>query len=444
MNTKQKILIPCLLAILLGSTGTAAAQAGAHSGLQTVQPAVLVDYAYFLGDSTDMVRLEVYYKIFNFALAFQPQGEQYVADYTVNVAIDDRDDNPIDLFTTDKRVVVATEEKARSRFDFRTSQANFQLPPDKYRLKFTLSDANSDEVFNKDIDIKLEDLDRDYPTFSTIEFARHVEGSDSDDHVFSKGNLKVIPSVSRDYSGEEGSRLLYYLELYRGEGESTKVVVETIIRSYTSGMVYRDTLTTILAHPVERQLREISSAEFPPGDYDVEIFLRGRRNKKLDFQRAPFSILWSQLALLKHDYKTALAQLELIAEPGEIKKMKELETLTDRIKAFNDFWLARDPSAGTPVNEVKNEFYRRVNYANVKFRHLRREGWRSDRGRVYIKHGEPDQIDDYPMSLSYLPYQIWHYYRRGQYLRFLFVDEDLDGDYRIQFPYDGKGQSPDF
>lgn len=48
------------------------------------------------------------------------------------------------------------------------------------------------------------------------------------------------------------------------------------------------------------------------------------------------------------------------------------------------------------------------------------------------------------MSPDALPYQIWHYYREGAYRRFTFVDENEDGDYRLQFPYDGLNQRPDF
>ncbi len=75
---------------------------------------------------------------------------------------------------------------------------------------------------------------------------------------------------------------------------------------------------------------------------------------------------------------------------------------------------------------------------------MMREGWRTDRGRIYIQFGEPDEIDDYPLAANSQPYQVWHYYRRGSYRKFVFVDEFEDGDYRLQFPYDGLYQRPDF
>jgi hypothetical protein len=75
---------------------------------------------------------------------------------------------------------------------------------------------------------------------------------------------------------------------------------------------------------------------------------------------------------------------------------------------------------------------------------MTREGWQTDRGRIYISYGEPDEIDDYPYSLSSVPYQEWHYYRDGRYRKFTFVDVNLDGEYRLQYPYDGLDQRPDF
>jgi len=410
-------------------------------GTQPVQ----VDHAAFQGGEPGMIRLEVYYKIYNFGLTFERQGDKWNAEYELLIAVEDDKANAFGTHTSDKTITVLDEERTKSHFDFRTSQINFDVPVGEYHLRFTLRDGLGARVYNYDAKLKLGEFKRKQPSFSDVQFARHIERADSDSSVFAKGGLLVIPSVSREYEGEENSRLLYYMELYRGESDADKVVVETIIRNDRKGMVYRDTLTTHLGAPVERQLREISSAEFPSGNYEMEIVLRGRRNKKLDRQRQKFQILWSQRALLRHDFNTAMDQLSLMANSSaEVKQMRKLKTVEERIRAFDEFWLVRDPTVGTPENEVKREFYRRVQYANEHFRSLQLDGWRSDRGRVYIMYGEPDQIDDYPMSLSYLPYQIWHYYKKGTYRRFLFVDENLDGDYRLQYPYDGLNQTPDF
>jgi len=85
-----------------------------------------------------------------------------------------------------------------------------------------------------------------------------------------------------------------------------------------------------------------------------------------------------------------------------------------------------------------------VAYANNTFTVMRREGWKTDRGRIYIQNGAPDQLDDVPMSPDLPPYQRWHYYQDGRYRRFTFVDDNFDGEYRLVYPYDGLNQRPDF
>lgn len=446
MKRTSKILILGAFVLTTMLSVPVHAQLGSYGGVPGLAetPPVYLDYATFKSDSTGLVRLEVYYKVYNNALTFQPEGDRFVARYEIRAALEDDDGVPVVVRTVEKSVIVGSEQKTKSRVDYRTSQLNFDLPPNEYYLKFTLFDDYNTSIFNHGEKVKLDRYDADQPQFSQVEFARHIQESPEDSSVFSKGDLIIVPSVSREYEGEENSRLLYYLELYQGKDGADKVLVETIIRSATKGMVYRDTLTTHFSSPVERQLREISSAEFGPGRYEMELLLRGRRNKKLAQQRQVFDVQWSQRAVLKHDYKTAVDQISLIANSQELDKLKDLKSLEDRIRAFNEFWVGRDPTVGTARNEVKEEFYRRVDYANRQFKGLRREGWRTDRGRIYIMHGEPDQVDDYPMSPSYLPYQIWHYYKGARYLRFLFVDEDLDGDYRLQYPYDGLNQRPDF
>jgi GWxTD domain-containing protein len=149
-------------------------------------------------------------------------------------------------------------------------------------------------------------------------------------------------------------------------------------------------------------------------------------------------------AFLRHDFETVLAQLAYVAETEEIDSLQKIEDTAERIKAFNAFWRKRDPTPGTADNEHKTEFYRRIQFADERFSFMRRNGWRADRGRIYIMFGEPDQLDDYPYTPDTHPYQEWHYYREGRYRKFVFVDENEDGEYRLVYPYDGLYLRPDF
>src|SRR5688500_1776914 len=112
-------------------------------------------------------------------------------------------------------------------------------------------------------------------------------------------------------------------------------------------------------------------------------------------------------------------------------------TSDDELQKFiEQFWLRRDPTPGTTQNEFKEEHYRRIAYANVRFGTTGRSGWRTDRGRMYIVYGPPDEIESHPSGRgpTVAPFEVWKYrYVEGigNDLYFTFVDRMRTGDYRL-------------
>ncbi len=418
-----------------------------NTSIKASQPrtGLALDHALFGDVPSGKVRLELYYQFYNFVLQWLPKDDNYTAKYEVVIRVKDKNGRQVDSYTRRRELLVADEKRTRSRMDFRTNQVNFLLEPKEYRVVFSLHDKNSAVTLTRELELKLKDFFSKRPRLSEVEFVRAVTEPKNDSSVFAKNDLIIIPSVTRDYDFTQNNKhLLYYLEIYRGSDQADKVFVEAAVRRKWGSMVYRDSMTIELTSEVSRQLREISLDSLAPGDYELELKLRGRRFKQIDDLTAPFSVAWTQDALLRSDYKRTLQLIEYIADPSEISELSKLKTYEERYNGLTEFWLRRDPTPGSEENEVKNEFFRRVEVANRSFGFMRQPGWRTDRGRVYIKHGEPDELDDYPFSYDSHPYQEWHYYRRGQYRKFTFVDENEDGDYRLVFPYDGLNLRPDF
>ena len=77
------------------------------------------------------------------------------------------------------------------------------------------------------------------------------------------------------------------------------------------------------------------------------------------------------------------------------------------------------------------EYYRRIQFANATFSGFM-NGWRSDRGMVYIILGPPNDIDRHPFEADSKPYEIWAYYTINR--EFIFVDQTGFGDYRLVNP----------
>jgi len=112
-----------------------------------------------------------------------------------------------------------------------------------------------------------------------------------------------------------------------------------------------------------------------------------------------------------------------------------LATDPERARFIEQFWLRRDPTPGTPNNEFKVEHYRRISYASQRFPSQTRPGWQTDRGRLYIIYGPPDEIESHTSgsATTRFPYDIWLYHHVqgiGNNLFLQFVDKTGNGDYR--------------
>lgn len=126
-----------------------------------------------------------------------------------------------------------------------------------------------------------------------------------------------------------------------------------------------------------------------------------------------------------------------IITPEERSTFLRLSKDEDRDRFVEAFWLRRDPTPGTVENEFKEEHYRRIAYANIQ---LAQEvpGWKTDRGRIYIVYGPPEEIKTDLARTSddrAKPIQVWHYHSimgYGQNVDLKFVDVCSCGDYRLE------------
>ncbi|UCD16761.1 MAG: GWxTD domain-containing protein [Candidatus Zixiibacteriota bacterium] len=394
------------------------------------------DYAYFKSGQGNKLLLEVYYKVFSKYLTFIKEAGQYHAKFEVTVSVNDNKGKQVDGFSRERSFSVPSYSKTQSDDDFRTSQVDFLLDPGKYKIDCQLYDRNAGTSVSKTMKVELDRFDSRHAQLSGVEFCYAVD-SVIEGSPFNKGNWSVIPSVIRSYGGDSVVTLLYYHEIYQGTNKRKQVLIQTRILNRKHDPVYSDTMTALFTDGMARQIRQVSLSGIPSGEYYLDVTLLGRRKRKVDNVRIPFQISWSPEALFKNDFETALKQLEYIASGEEIDNFKKAQTPEERLEAWNNFWVARDPTPNTKRNEAKEDYYRRIELSNRYFGIMNKEGWRSDRGRIFIQYGEPDQIEDYPFETSNDAYQIWYYYHLGVRRKFIFIDKWGDGDYRLQYPYDG-------
>ncbi len=130
----------------------------------------------------------------------------------------------------------------------------------------------------------------------------------------------------------------------------------------------------------------------------------------------------------------------------ERKAFEKLKTNEEREEFIKIFWRQRDPDWDTEENEIREQYYERIAYANEHFA-SGKPGWMTDRGRIYIKFGKPDGIESHPAGGPYqrasyegsgstttYPFETWFYryipgVRSGVEIEF--VDPSGSGEYRI-------------
>ena len=148
------------------------------------------------------------------------------------------------------------------------------------------------------------------------------------------------------------------------------------------------------------------------------------------------------------DYYTKWLQQDVVYIITEEEKevFRKLTTAEEKEQFIEQFWQRRDPDPRTAVNEFKEEHYRRIAYANDHFT-SGMDGWRTDRGRIYIIHGPPDEIQSYTAGSAWVrtlsegggrsrtyPYEVWRYRNIdgiGQQVELEFVDKTFSGSFEL-------------
>ncbi len=139
-------------------------------------------------------------------------------------------------------------------------------------------------------------------------------------------------------------------------------------------------------------------------------------------------------------------EVPYIITDEERASFKKLGTDEEREQFIEQFWERRNPNPGSPENEFKEEYYRRIAYTNEHYA-SGIPGWKTDRGRIYIMYGPPDENDSHPSGGSYMrppeegggetstfPFEQWRYrYIDGIGTNIIleFVDPTMTGEYRL-------------
>lgn len=396
----------------------------------------------------DRIYLEVYLMMQRDALKFAPADSGWQAAMQISLKLYSPDSL---LSTTTWEVVdkaaLAAEITPRQKLP---DIAIFpQLPPGLYRIEGFVKDLNRDTTFIRSRELDLKPFAGSALCLSDIELATRLEKTDTK-NKFAKNGFLVIPDPKRLY-GSSLPMLYYYAEIYNLKDTTGSFLVDRVILDSERKEVKRlpqKSHQKVGSSAVE--VDGISVASLESGTYFLQLRVEdqeadtavSRETKFFVFREGDFGRrAAAKTGTLSPDeqYFNSLNDKQLDEEVEALKYLvddaqaRALNQLTEEGKRqfLIRFWRERDDNPATPINEYRQTFEQRKAYANLKFGVLDRDGWKTDRGRIFILYGQPDDIEFHTHELDTRPYEIWHYDAIEGGVIFVFVDRNNFGDYRL-------------
>ena len=407
------------------------------------------DLARFRGDQSHLY-VEVYYSFDVSLLTYKKVNSAFQSEAVMSVAFKRSSDDSI-VARQAWRIPFSIDDTAKSH-DSRSyvDVFGFVLAPDIYREYLVVYDASNPKVKDSvSVLLDLQSIPSEKIALSDVQLASSIRQIERDStNRFYKNTLEVRPYPSKLF-GEFQPVIFYYLEAYNLKRHSSEYY-------YTKAVITNSVGKEVVNH--EKRKNRVNESNVEVGTMKVNTLRTGAytftytvidsvdSTQSLSSKRffvynpsLPTDTLVSMSAgnvdaseyatMSEDELDKEFEQSKYILTTPEIDHYKKLNGVESKRKALFQFWGARDEDKSTPYNENKQEYFRRVAYANTQYKTGFREGWKTDRGRVYITYGAPDEVERHANETDIKPYEIWYYHSIQGGVQFIFGDRTGFSDY---------------
>ncbi len=364
-----------------------------------------------------------------------------------------------EIVTFDKKLIESPIMNPNSRADFMDVQ-RFALPPGMYTLEIQIRDANDEADIPQTSEIAITVAPPKTDVFiSDIELISGYKKTEKPG-MFSKSGFDLLPMVNDDHLNENMNEVVFYAEVYNTDG-----LVDTdmfLIKAFVADTLWNKIEESTVKYdrretgPVVPVLIRLPISEVKSGYYNIILEAVSKENVVLarqglgayrshpgnvvdmaDVAKETVAASWVMQYRGKEEMfhyirclRPIASDRELITLDNTFGKIDETD-LTYMQHYFYTFWTNR--------NETDSEiewlqYKEKVKLAEDKFGTRNKQGYETDRGRVFLKYGQPNDMTDVANEPSSYPYQIWRYYHVGSFnnVKFVFYDPMLMGsDYDL-------------
>jgi GWxTD domain-containing protein len=334
----------------------------------------------------------------NHALAFERTGAGYGARYRIEYEFTRAGAPPV-VVSRDKSLVVGSFQETMRIDESVIEQQRISLVPGNYQLTVRVRDVANAQTGTAALKVVA-------PTYGPSTYTAPIIAYSLRGRVSRDDSLSIVlnPRGTVAYGGDT---LLIYLE---GNGYTKPADLPVEVRDERDSLVVRAVVHFAGTGQVEGRVIRIAPDSAPLGQLEI---LAGPDNAVHDaaptgrFVVAPGgdaihrtnAIVSFSSAWVVTNFDDLLSLLRYFGQDKKVEAMRRAKS-TDRITLWQEFYKSTDPVPATPENEALDQYFGRVAVANQRFHETGVDGWRTDRGEVFIVLGEPDRILDQSAQLQ--------------------------------------------
>lgn len=413
------------------------------------QSRIQLDAARFKGEG-DEAFVEFYYSFDVSNLTFTKNETGFLSEAIVQFLCKRSSDDSLISNEKIRIPFILNDSTALKTSRIYTDLFQIYLKDDIYRVSLKLIDGKDLATIDSvNLIYNLTVLPNDRVALSDLEICNSITQSEKNqNNQFYKNTFDVRPNVAGIF-GTHQPVLYYYLEAYNLNFINTQ-------HFYSKVSIYNSFNKEVLSQEKIKKNNFLSAVDvgvlkvnsLNSGAYLLVYEVLDSLKHPIVLTSKKFFIYNSNAEVidtLQNNYQTTLASeystytieeinrefeiIKYISSKTEIDQFKKIKLIDAKRKYFVDFWQKKNQ-----LNADKNykvEFFNRVDKANKNFKTGFKEGWKTDRGRVLIVYGEPDEIERHNSDVDAKPYEVWFYNSIQGGVRFYFGDRTGFSDYQL-------------
>lgn len=427
MRTDLNIILICFILII--STTLLLAQEKKELSSEN-QLLFYTDVAAFRNFNNDSLTYqEIYISFPNYQLSYIKQSGLYLAAYKISILLSGENGDTVVQKEWENFNQINYLKEAENLTSLEI--AGLLVAPGDYSLSIELRDLNANSIGLNQIQITIPTFEPDKLQISEVQFAQAIKNIETKSK-FVKNNIEVLPNPSRVF-GIESPFIFFYAEIYtsaQAENKPDEIKKEFAVIDSRGKIIKSSTKTIQPKSTATVWVEKINILDVVSGRYNLKLKVTDEFTGNVAEQEAELWINnpYKTISLSQYDendLKEFRSQIEYIVDRNELEFFDQLNT-EGKIQYINDFWRSKTP-------EFRAEHLKRFYLAQKRFASPTFPGWKSDRGRVYIMYGPPDEIEREPASVDTRAYEIWVYetLEKQGYVEFVFVDLGVVGNYKL-------------